>query len=108
MSDNADLEDGADKQDYVKKEYVARPYDSNSGCIEDVESSIVKNSRALLNMRITRERKEFGQDGFNFMDKDSGEFWADCKGQVKHLTPSRHLKKVLDSGFQASSEIKRM
>ena len=36
MSDNADIEDGGDKQEYVKKEYVARPYESNSGCIEEV------------------------------------------------------------------------
>lgn len=36
MSDNADNEDGEAKQEYVKKEYIARPYESDSGIMEEV------------------------------------------------------------------------
>jgi hypothetical protein len=50
-------------------------------------------------MRISRERKEFGQDGFNFADKDAGEFSVDLKGTIKGINPSRHKKQVLEAGF---------
>jgi hypothetical protein len=94
-----DNEDGEGKQEYVKKEFVARPYELNSGVLEQVQSSIVEPSRPLLSMRISRQRREFGQDGFNFIDKDGSEFFQDLKGQIKNIVPSRHLKKVLDGGF---------
>ena len=50
MSGNDNDGDGEDdnKQEYVKKEFVARPYDCTSGVLEEVEKSIVKNSRPLL------------------------------------------------------------
>ena len=41
-------EDGDAKAEYVKKEYFARPYESNSGMLEEVEKSIVQNSRPLM------------------------------------------------------------
>ena len=69
-------EDGDDmdaKQEYVKKEYVARPYASESGAMEEVQESLIKNSRPRLRLRIARPRKEFGLDGFNYIDKDATE-----------------------------------
>jgi hypothetical protein len=33
------------------------------------------------------------------MDKDAGEFFVDCKGQIKNIPPSRHKKMVLEGGF---------
>ena len=95
----AEDDDMNDKAEYVKKEYFARPYESTSGVLEEVQNAIVEDSRPLLTMRISRPRKEFGQDGFNFMDKDAGEFFVDCKGQIKNIQPSRHKKMVLEGGF---------
>ena len=99
MSGADDLDELDGKAEYVKKEFFARPYESNSGVLEEVAESIVKDSRARLTMRISRPRKEFGQDGFNFMDKDAGEYFVDCKGQVKNIQPSRHKKQVMEGGF---------
>jgi len=103
-----DNDEGDGKQEYVKKEFVARPYELVSGVLEEVEQTIVKPSRPLLNMRISRQRREFGQDGFNFIDKDGSDFFIDLKGVVKNIVPSRHTKKVLDAGFQAAYKIKQI
>jgi hypothetical protein len=46
--------DDENKQEYVKKEFIAKPYECSSGVLEDVTKSIVKNSRPLLQMRISR------------------------------------------------------
>ena len=43
-----DGEDGEGKQEYVKKEYIAKPYTSTSGVLEEVENSIIKNNRPRL------------------------------------------------------------
>lgn len=62
-------------------------------------------------MRISRQRKEFGQDGMNLGDKDAKdatEFTTDCKGTIKKIEPSRHKKKVLEGGFQAAYQIKQI
>ena len=87
--DGGDGEDGDEnKQEYVKKEFVAKPYVSDSGVLEEIEKSIIKNSRPLLQMRISRQRKEFGMDGVNLADKDAKdatEFTVDCKGTVKKI-----------------------
>ena len=49
--------DGDDqKQEYVKKEYIARPYTSDTGVLEAVQKSIIKESRPLMQMRISRPR----------------------------------------------------
>jgi hypothetical protein len=90
------------KQEYVKKEFVARPYECSSGVLEEIEKSIIKNSRPLLQMRISRQRKEFGQEGNNIADKDAKDatdFTTECKGLIKKIEPSRHKKKVLEGGF---------
>lgn len=54
--DDGDL-DG--RQEYVKKVYVARPYESTSGVYEDIKDSIVKEKRSLMQMRISRPRRDF-------------------------------------------------
>jgi hypothetical protein len=104
--DGAEGDEGDEnKQEYVKKEFVARPYESTSGVLDEIEKSIIKNSRPLLKMRISRQRKEFGQDGINLGEKDAKdatEFTTDCKGTIKKIEPSRHQKKVLEGGFQAA------
>lgn len=110
--DGAEGDEGDEnKQEYVKKEFVARPYVSTSGVLEEIEKSIIQNSRPLLKMRISRQRKEFGQDGINLGEKDAKdatEFTTDCKGTIKKIEPSRHQKKVLEGGFQAAYQIKRI
>jgi hypothetical protein len=108
MSADGNDEDGDDKQqEYVKKEFVARPYESTSGVLEDIQKGIIHNSRPLMQMRISRERKEFAKD-MNFIDKDANENTLDLKGQIKKIEPSRHKKKILDGGFQAAFQIKRI
>lgn len=53
--DGIDGDDGDEnKQEYVKKEFVARPYECTSGVLEEIEKTIIKNSRPLLQMRISR------------------------------------------------------
>ena len=59
---NEDADDGENKAEYVKKEYVARPYDCTSGVLEEVENSIVKDKRKLFHLRISRKRREFDED----------------------------------------------
>ena len=102
-----DGEDGDAKQEYVKKEFIARPYESKSGVLEDVQSSIIKDSRPKLEMRISRLRKDFGQDGFNFIDKDASEFSADLKSVTKNIM-YMNQKKVLEIGLQAAHQMKRI
>jgi len=51
---NEDNEDADGKQEYVKKEFVARPYQLTSGVYEQVISTIIKPTRPLLSMRISR------------------------------------------------------
>jgi hypothetical protein len=76
---------------------VARPYECTSGVLEEVEESIIKESRPLLKMRISRQRREFGQDGFNLID--GSELNTDMKPiairNITYLTK----KKVLDIGL---------
>jgi hypothetical protein len=40
--DGEDGDDGDIKQEYVDKEFVARPYASDTGVLESVERSIIK------------------------------------------------------------------
>jgi hypothetical protein len=96
---NDDNEDNDGKQEYVKKEFVARPYELTSGVFEEVSATIIKPTRPLLSMRISRQRREFGNDGFNLVEKDGAEFFSDIKPTIKNIVPSRHKKKVLEGGF---------
>ena len=45
--DDEDGDDAGDKNEYVKKEFVARPWESNSlaGTVAEVESFAIKNAR---------------------------------------------------------------
>jgi hypothetical protein len=53
-------------------------------------------------MRITRQRALFGQDGFNFIEKDGSEYFVDMKGAIKNISLMTR-KKVLEMGLQAAS-----
>jgi hypothetical protein len=39
----------------------------------EVEELIVKNSRNLMRMRISRKRQEFGYENFSLIDREGGE-----------------------------------
>lgn len=92
-----DGDDADEKKEYVKKEFVAQPYECTSGVLEEVQESIIKESRPLLKMRISRQRREFGQDGFNLID--GSEVNIDVKPiAIKNITYIMK-KKVLDIGL---------
>ena len=75
-----DGDDGDGKQEYVKRDLVPRPYECTSGVLEEVQDSIIKDSRPRLRMRISRKRRDFGNEGVNFIDKDASEqFFVDLK-----------------------------
>ena len=54
-----------------------------------------------MKMRITRTRRDFGTDGFSFIDRDAGEQPIDLKPQknIAYVTK----KKVLEIGLQAAN-----
>lgn len=99
--DGDDGEDGDAKAEYVKKEYFARPWVSNTGMLEEVQDSIVRNSRPLMQMRITKKRKDFGSDTAPFMEKDANDSCIDLKAPVKNIMYVTS-KKTLDIGLQAA------
>ena len=95
-------DDGEGKQEYVKKEYVARPYSSDTGVLEDIQSSIIKNTRPMMTMKVARQRKEFGQDNIGYVEKDATEsFSQELKSSVKNIMYMTQ-KKVLEIGLQAA------
>jgi hypothetical protein len=49
-------------------------------------------------MRVSRPRKEYGQEGFNFADKEASENYADLKSVTKNIDYITK-KKVLDMGL---------
>lgn len=74
----------------------------------DVNQSIVVEKRPLYKLRISRMLKEYGQEGYNFIDKDATEaFFTDLKQQTKLIT---HMtwKKTLSVGLQAAHQMKRI
>jgi hypothetical protein len=104
--DAEDLDDNDAKAEYVKKEYVARPYECLTGVLEEVEKCIIKDSRPKLHMRISRARREFGQDGFTLADKEAGELSQDLKAQIRGISYANTSKHVLDMGLQAAYQMK--
>lgn len=82
-------------------------YVSTTGALEEVERSIIKQSRPKLRMRVSRARKEFGQEGFNFADKEASENSVDLKSQIKNIDYITK-KRVLDMGLQAAHQMKRI
>lgn len=57
-------EDDAEKREYVKKEYFARPYEADGVSEAAVNSLIIKNSRPVIKMRMSKQRKEFGLENY--------------------------------------------
>lgn len=70
VSGGEEGEDGEQKQEYVKKEFVARPFDPTPEILEAVENSIIKDKRPLIRMRVSRPRKDFGGDA-GFIERDA-------------------------------------
>jgi len=86
----------------VKKEYVARPYTCESGMLEEVQNSIIKNTRPQIILKVARQRKEFGQDNIGYVEKDATEsFSQELKSSVKNIMYMTQ-RKVLDIGLQAA------
>ena len=75
--------------------------------LEEVEDSIVKNSRPLMQMRISMPRKKFAADAAPFMDKDAADNTVELKAQVKGITFVTK-KTTLQIGLQAAHQIKRI
>lgn len=59
-------------------------------------------------MRISRPRREYGQDGFNFADKEANELSVDLKSTVKGISYGLTHKKILDMGLQAAYQMKQI
>lgn len=88
--------DGQGKQEYVKKEFVARPYVSPYQTDSEVKGLIVKNSRPLMRIRISRPRRDFGHEGYSYIDREAGESNMEIK-----VTKTGYFtrKKVLEIGL---------
>lgn len=59
-------------------------------------------------MRISRARREFGQDGFTLADKEAGELSQDLKAQIRGISYANTSKHVLDMGLQAAYQMKQI
>ena len=59
--------------------------------------------RPLIRMRVSRPRREYGLDGFSFIERDAGEQGLEIK-----VTKTGYFtkKKVLEIGLQAANQIK--
>lgn len=66
-------EDDGEKKEYVKKDFVARPYISDGVTEENVNSLIVKNTRPLVKMRVSKLRREFGLENYQMIEKDAAD-----------------------------------
>lgn len=89
---------------------MARPYASEFGTDVEVKNAIVKNSRyhsyqinvilisnrPLMRMRISRPRREFGHEGFSYIEREAGESNLEIK-----VTKTGYFtrKKVLEIGL---------
>ena len=75
-------EEGDGKLEYVKidlQPFMRGPYTAQEGVQQEVEDSIIEPSRPLLQMRISRQRRDFGTEGFSLIEKEAGEFTYDLK-----------------------------
>lgn len=108
MSDagDGDGDDADAKQDYVKKEFVARPWACTSGVLEEVEESIVKENRPRVKIRVSRPRKDFCQE-ISLAEREAQEHNYEIKANAKNIHYVTN-KKVLDIGLQAASKIERI
>lgn len=104
--DGGDDGAGENKEEFVERDFVPRPYNSDSieNVAEDVDQSIVKNKRPRLKMKISKKRQDFNGEGFNFVDKDGGENNIDIKpAKTKGISVKR---KILDIGLQVGRPMK--
>ena len=58
-------------------------------------------------MRITKQRKEFGNEAAPFMEKDANDSCIDLKAPTRNILHVTH-KKTLDIGLQAAHQMKRI
>lgn len=101
-----DAEDEAEKKEYVKKEYYARDYVSDGVTEEQVNQLIIKSSRPLITMRMSKPRKEFSLENFQMIEKDAADQTIDLKFQGKAGNITHTIKrKVLQMGLQAARAI---
>lgn len=105
---DGDGEEGEGKVEYVKKQFVAKPWESNSGVYEDIIAHQVKESRPLYKVRVSKPRKEFADNALSIVDKDSGDMQSVCSefkpAFVKGFNyMDRDKRRVLDIGLQAAN-----
>jgi len=95
-----------DKGEFVPTVFVPRPYDSEfvEETEREVDSLIVKNERPLMKVRLSKRRRDFGNEARNLIDKEAGENPTDVK--QKNLNVLLHKKRVLTMGLQASRKLK--
>jgi predicted nucleotide-binding protein len=75
--------------------------------LEEVQDYIVKNSRPLMQMRISKKRKEFGNDPPALMEKEAHDNTVDLKAPTKNILYVTS-KKTLNIGLQAAHQMKRI
>lgn len=99
-------EDEEDAPVYIEKDFVARPYESESKQlnIEEVESLKPKNTRKPYKVRISRRRCEFNSDAFNFIEREPGDGAQEIK--AKKINSLIQNKMVLDIALQAAKPMK--
>lgn len=79
---------------------MAQPYVSPYGTDLEVKNLIVKNSRPLMRIRISRPRRDFGHEGYSYIERDAGESNLEIKvAKTGYFT----RKKVLEIGLQAAN-----
>ena len=88
MSDagDGDGDDADAKQDYVKKQFVAQPYDSDTiaGVLAEVEESIIKENRPRVKIRVSRPRSDFCGD-FSPAEREAQEHNYEIKANAKNI-----------------------
>jgi len=110
-NDGDDLEAENEGEDdvpvYVEKDFSAHiPYESEfkEENLKEVENLVVKNTRKILKVRISRKRCEFHNEGFNFIEREPTENPQELK--PKKITSLIQNKLVLDIGLQAANPMK--
>ena len=108
ISGDGDGDDGEGKVEYVKKQFVARPWVTDSGVYEDMMAHKITQTRPLHKVRVSKPRKEFADTGLSIVDKDSGDMQSVCQEfkpqfQKGFNYMERDRRKVLHIGLQAAS-----
>jgi len=90
-------EAAAGQGEYKKKEFVARPIE----CPETeaaVKAIIVKPSRSLIRMRVTKQRKDFAAE-MGCLEKDPADNTYDLKPAQRTQAAPPKKRKVLSIGL---------